>query len=498
MRKLHLLILGLILLIGLVFRTYQIVERFEFAHDGDLYSWIVKDIVVNHHLRLIGQLTSAPGIFIGPIFYYALIPFFLLTNMDPIGAVMLVTIIGLVTIFSFYIVLSKLFKKEVGLIGAFLYATSLSTVAADRWVVPTNTTALWSIWFFYTILSIARGNYSVFPILGFLIGLIWYVHIALIPTLIAVPISIFISRKWPNKKDVLLFFITLSITSLPLILFETRHNFSQSVAFINNFAVNYGGDSGLYKLNHIIITKLAQNTYSLLLPYKSLSFLANPVFIYLFFLSATVLVLKRILKFGELLTIYSWIAGVILFYTISTTPISEYYLTNINVISLSLFSIFLYLIFKIKLFGKILILSFLVFIGIYNLYLFESQYIYHKGYVERKTAVDYIYQDAKKRGYQCFGISYITINVPGFVSIGESVGFRYFFYLKAAHLVHPSLDVPVYNIAIPDELSNDITKQKFGHIGVIPPSYIPSKEKIAKSCQTPNTNLTDPLLGYVD
>src|SRR3989304_9025202 len=95
----HLLILVLILLIGIFFRTYQVVERFEFAHDGDLYSWIVKDIIVNHHLRLIGQLTSAPGIFIGGLFYYLLIPFFLITKMDPIGTIYFATIIGLSSIF---------------------------------------------------------------------------------------------------------------------------------------------------------------------------------------------------------------------------------------------------------------------------------------------------------------------------------------------------------------------------------------------------------------
>src|SRR3989338_4359605 len=136
-KKSNILILFLIILIGLFFRTYLAVERFEFGHDGDLYSWIVKDIVVNHHFRLIGQLTSAPGIFIGGLFYYLLIPFFLLSNMDPIGTTSFAIIIGLVTIFSLYFVLSKLFKTEVGLIASFLYATLLTTVNADRWIVPT-------------------------------------------------------------------------------------------------------------------------------------------------------------------------------------------------------------------------------------------------------------------------------------------------------------------------------------------------------------------------
>lgn len=91
-------------------------ERFEFAHDGDLYSWIVKDILVDQHIRLIGQLTSAPGIFIGGLFYYLLIPFFLLFNRDPIGVIFFSVITGLSTMLSYYFVFIKLFKKEAGFI----------------------------------------------------------------------------------------------------------------------------------------------------------------------------------------------------------------------------------------------------------------------------------------------------------------------------------------------------------------------------------------------
>lgn len=487
----HILILGVILIIGLWFRTFQIIGRFEFAHDGDLYSWIVKDIVVNHHFRLIGQLTSAPGIFIGPYFYYALVPFFLLTHMDPAGAVILVTIIGILTIFSYYFVLSKLFKKEVGLLGAFMYAVSLSTIGADRWAVPTTTTAIWTIWYFYAVFLITRGNYKILPILGLLLGLIWDVHIALIPALLAVPTAILVSKKLPRRKDVILFFITLFVTSLPLIFFEVRHHFSQTIAFINNFTTNSGGGTGLYKYNHYIIAKLTQVTYSLLTPYKALSFLNNPIFMYLLLFSAVVLVLKKILKFKELLTIYSWIAGVLLFYTFSTTILSEYYLTNIDTLTLIIFTLFLYLIYKIKSIGKIIVFAFLGFTLIYNFYSFKTDDIYHKGYVEKKALVDYIAKDSKQKGYPCIGISYIT-------APGENVGFRYFFYLKSLHLVHPSINVPVYNIVIPDELSLKEVTQKFGHIGIIPPTHIVSKEAIEKSCMTPDTNLTDPVLGYVE
>ena len=69
------ILLFLVLILGLLTRSYQLRERFGYTHDNDLAGWIVKDIVVDRHLRLIGQLTSSPGIFIGPLFYYLQIPF---------------------------------------------------------------------------------------------------------------------------------------------------------------------------------------------------------------------------------------------------------------------------------------------------------------------------------------------------------------------------------------------------------------------------------------
>src|SRR6185312_589015 len=119
-KRLYLIAASVIILIGMFLRTYQIINRFEFDHDGDLYSWIVKDVVVNHHFRLIGQLTSAPGIYIGPLFYYSLIPFFLMTHMDPVGGIIPITILGLATLISYYLVFSKLFNPKVGLIATFI------------------------------------------------------------------------------------------------------------------------------------------------------------------------------------------------------------------------------------------------------------------------------------------------------------------------------------------------------------------------------------------
>ena len=116
-----------------------------YTHDNDLAGWIVKDIVVDRHLRLIGQLTSSPGIFIGPLFYYLQIPFYLVTGMDPIGGAWLSVIVGLLGVASMWYV--------GGFIPAFIYATSFLIFNTEREVSPTTPVYLWSIWFFTHLAS---------------------------------------------------------------------------------------------------------------------------------------------------------------------------------------------------------------------------------------------------------------------------------------------------------------------------------------------------------
>lgn len=482
-------LLVIILLVALFFRTYKIVDRFEFAHDGDLFSWIVKDITVNHHLRLVGQLTSAPGIYIGPFFYYLLIPFFALTNMDPIGTTIFATLLGLITTSSFYFVFSKCFNKEVGLIATFLYAVLLTTVSSDRWVVPTITTSLWSIWYFYTLLMLVRGRFKIYWLLGILIGLIWHIHLALVPTLLAVPFAI--SFKKLHFKQILMFAVAFLITSIPLILFELKHNFIQTTAFINNFSYHQeGGPTGFYRIQ-LILGMIAKNINQLLFAPYSFNLLNNLFFIIAFLLSGIFLIKTKLISLKEIIPLYVWIIGQILFFSLSSSPISEYYFSNINVLILAGISLTFYYFFKNFKKGKIILLTILCLIFLKNFYSVITQNYYNKGYLEKKAVVNYIVSDAKNKSYPCFSLNYIT-------SPGENVGFRYFLYLKNAHVAVPGRGSPVYSIVIPDEYGKKEIKAKFGHIGVILPSEIPNAELMKDACSGANTNLTDPLFGYVE
>jgi len=482
-------LLILILLISLFFRTYEVIGNFEFAHDGDLYSWIVKDIVVDHHPRLIGQLTSAKGIFIGPFFYYLLAPFFIITKMDPIGAIIPVTILSLLAIFSYYFCFKQLFNRKVGLIAAFLSSVLLWLVRFDRSVVPNTPTNLWVIWYFYVVINLARGNFKVLWILAILVALIWHIHIALAPALLAVPVAVFLSRKFPTAKQLITFTILIIFFSLPLIVFEVKHGFSQSLSLIQNFSINQGGGTGLEKFN-LLNQKANLEIVNLIFYPQIPNFLKTLPFIPIILFSGIFLIRKKLLTIAELLALYAWVVGVFLFYTFSSTIVSEYYISNIKTVFLAIIALYFYILFNSKI-GKILILMLFGIVLIRNLHFIITQDYYHKGYVEKKAIVEFIKNDSQKQNFPCIAVSYIT-------TPGENVGFRYFFYLEKLHVNQPSSGAPVYTIVLPSELAEGKKEQIFGHIKVIPPELIPPKDKIKESCSGQNSNLTDSLFGYTE
>ena len=165
-----------------------------------------------------------------------------------------------------------------------------------------------------------------------------------------------------------------------------------------------------------------------------------PFLIAIFPLSFLTIKYKQ-LKFKELLILFTWVLGIILFFSFSRTPISEYYFANLEVIFLTIVSLLLTLFIKSHKLGLTFVIILLVTIFIKNLTYFISSDQYRVGYLDRKKAVEFIAQDAKDKGFPCIGITYIT-------RIGDNVGFRYFFYLRNIHLVHPSFNVAVYNLSL--------------------------------------------------
>ena len=481
-----LLLLAVAVLIGLITRCYQLQERFIYAHDGDLASWFVKDIVVDKHLRLIGQLTSSPGIFIGPLFYYSLIPFYLLTGMDPAGGLAVPVIVGIAAIVSIYWVMRRLFNPAAAGFAALIYASSFLISRTEREMVPTTPVMLWSVWFFYFIHRLFNKDKSSLIWLAVLFSLIWSINLALALVFPLVLLAVFLHRREYKITDFYKPILIFVILSAPLWLFEIKHNFIQTRA-LSATLINSGTQKVDYlaKIAHVVLYT-ARNSTGI--------FRDNPSgwTVYLIpgilLLGLLILVRKKCVPLFYLLIYPVWILFNVLFFAFQSLNLSEYYLNSLNILWVISAALILAALWSVRI-TKIISLVIITMIVSYNLHLFLTSNISRFGYIDKKDLVAYITSDARMHGYPCVSVSYIT--GPGY-----NLGYRYFFYLAHLHVNQPQSGSPVYTIVFPLSLVNHLDRT-FGALGLINPDYGRySPGAVNISCTGADANLTDPMFGF--
>jgi 4-amino-4-deoxy-L-arabinose transferase-like glycosyltransferase len=480
-------ILLIILAIGLFLRSYKAVDWYMYGHDQDIAAWIIKDIVKDGHIRLIGQETSSKGIFIGSLFYYLQIPFYSLTNWDPKGALLLPLVISIFSIYSHYFVFSKIFNKKIGIIAALIYASSYLVIFSEREVAPTMPVWIWSVWFLYAIWLLLKGKQKVYILLGILGGLIWHLSLGLALLTPLVAVAQILSKKKINFKYLLTGSFIFFVLMIPFFAFEARHGFQQTHALITSFTTKkdyvQGTSTGFAKMDRVM-QLVHKNANALFL--DSVFNLAAKWMFYVLIVLFVILLAKKKISWQIGLLAILWQALFVLFFTFNSINTSEYYLNGMNVIWLMLISVSLG-----SLSGKLKFLLYLIlaFIVSVNLYAFFNHSINESGYVQRKAIVQYIADDSKAHGYPCVSVSYIT-------SPGNNLGYRYLFYLLGLHVNQPNSNSPVYSIVFPHSMVNGIDKS-FGALGLVLPDYHRYNEKDVKvSCSGEDSNLTDPVFGF--
>lgn len=485
-------ILLIILFLGLFFRTFKLEIFYSFGHDQDLSAWIAKDIIVDHHIRLIGQETSILGLFVGPLFYYLIAISFWIFNMNPLSGAAVTTFLGLLTIISIYWIFDKLFNKNVGLIGAFLYSVSPGAIFLDRWVVPTQPTILWSVWFLYILFSILKGNYKILIPLCILTGLIWHIHIALLPLLALVPIAYLLSKDKNIKvqldiKTVIISASVLFLLLSPFFAFEIRHNDLQIKSLIASAQINADSYTGINRAIKVFDsgTKSSIAILSFNEEVSKLN-LSVIIFIALTIVSIIIFLMKRkILSKNQILILSSWYSIVFLAQFFSKKAVSEYYFNNLLIILFLILSLFInHLKITFKKFPIIIVFA-LVYTIIVLIWLINKPEGF-SGFHQKKESIEFIMNDSVKMGYSCIGINHIEPK-QNVVS-----GFRYLFWYYNLKVIKPSNDIPVYSIVNPWTISENEVNVRFDDIGVILPKI---KKVDPKICSEPERQLL-PLWGF--
>lgn len=292
----HLVIPFFILLLGAFLRLYKISGYMTFLGDEGRDALVWLRMIRQGKLTLIGPQTSIGNMYLGPLYYYLMLPFYLLFGLSPVGPSIGVALFGVATIFLIWWIGRGWFGEVAGLIAAFLYALSPVAIVYSHssWnpnIMPFFALlTVWGVWQFWQ-----KKNFVWLPVVGVTLSFCLqshYLGLLLIPVIgLFWGIRGFVPRSAPRSwvplcgriplcgrefrgKDKgdrgfwrysaagLLLFLVLTVA--PLVWFDLRHNFINYKAFHKFFTVRqttvnlkvYKAIPNLWPLWQMMVTRL--------------------------------------------------------------------------------------------------------------------------------------------------------------------------------------------------------------------------------------------------
>jgi 4-amino-4-deoxy-L-arabinose transferase-like glycosyltransferase len=223
----------LLLCIAGFLRLYHIDRYMQYQGDEGRDALVLWRMVSQHKFTLIGPGTSIGNMYNGPLYYYLVLPSFIISGLSPVGPSIFVAIIGVATVWLIYQVGREWFSSLAASTAAVLYTFSPTVIIYSRssWnpnVMPFFALlCIYALWRTYMSQS-HRWLYLLAVSLAFAIQS-HYLGLLLIPTIMIwwffayrkSPLDIKVAFKRSSIYAVIIFLLLMS----PIVLFDIRHNF---------------------------------------------------------------------------------------------------------------------------------------------------------------------------------------------------------------------------------------------------------------------------------
>jgi 4-amino-4-deoxy-L-arabinose transferase-like glycosyltransferase len=216
-----------------------------FQGDQGRDALIVSKIWREQDLVFIGPVTSVGNMYLGPFYYYFMLPFLWLSYPHPIGPTIAVALANVILIALTYTLGKRMVGAKAGLWASFFTTFSLIAINYSRFSWNPNLSALFSILTLYFIFTSLTKKTSHWLWVGLLSGILIQLHYV---NLIVVAVGgIFWLRQWwshdRNWRQKQKFWrwslLAISIflfTLIPLLLFDLKHNWLNTQAVFNIFS----------------------------------------------------------------------------------------------------------------------------------------------------------------------------------------------------------------------------------------------------------------------
>ncbi len=238
----------ILFVVGLFLRLYKINGFVTFLGDQGRDAIIIKRILTFEHFPAIGPPTSIGQVYLGPFYYYFIAPWLWFSNFDPIGPAIGVAILSSLFIVLSYILIKTIFDKKVALFSSILITFSSVIIEFSRFSWNPNLLPFFALLFFYFVYK-SQKDQKIFwyfltgAFLSFSIQL-HYLALFLIPSVVIYFIFQIIKNKkktFEIAKGLMISVASFIFFSIPLVIFDLRHNYLN----LNNFIALSKLSSGL-------------------------------------------------------------------------------------------------------------------------------------------------------------------------------------------------------------------------------------------------------------
>lgn len=224
---------------ALFLRVLNLNSLMAFIPDQGWFYLSARDMLLTGQIPLVGPPTSHPWIHHGALWTYTLALLLALGGFEPVLPAYFIALLGVLTVFLLYVATRIMFSPKVAFLATFLYACSPLVVLNARIPYHTSPIPFFVILLFLSMYKLTKGNAWMFPIITFLLGVLYNHEITTavygIPIVLLIAGGMFFKKQWVsnlrNKKILFVSLVSFLLPMTPFILYDISNGYKQTVGF---------------------------------------------------------------------------------------------------------------------------------------------------------------------------------------------------------------------------------------------------------------------------
>lgn len=250
--------LSILIIFGVFLRLIKLKQLFHFTYDEEIIAFVGKRMFVNGHIPLIGGVTPM-HVHVAPYFYWISGIFLSFSKLNPLGWGVIAAIVSGITMFMLYLVGKTIFNQKAALIAVFFYSFSFYQNVFDRHYWGLMWDGLISLIVLYSLFQLLKNREKYIYLLAISLSFGFHTDSSIL-VLFLLTGSIWLIYKPIIRRKIVIFAIIIFLISfIPLLVFDIKHNFSNSKGIFQFIAEIKQGKKGIIPRDPIaVLTYLPQ------------------------------------------------------------------------------------------------------------------------------------------------------------------------------------------------------------------------------------------------